>query len=233
MSACLSRDLLDAYQVIAMDHGIPLQNAPSFVRSALGRPGTSSRGCEHTDSQPIATAHPTAPPQHTAVGRDTPPPPVYTSVDRATDPITGFLGMFTTMLMEPDSEGDHVVVGSLHDSNILTSAGLDEPYMLQERESKNKVDKLPMQSSSEEFVKENQLNELLKLNSKKCKYCGKQNRYRGVRKRPWDRYVVEIRDPESKRHQWLGTFDASKEAANACDIVARSMKKVGANRNFD
>lgn len=67
MSACLSSDLLDAYQVIAMDHGIPLQDAPSFVRRALGRPGASSRGCEHTDSQRTATAHPTALPQHTSI----------------------------------------------------------------------------------------------------------------------------------------------------------------------
>ncbi|XP_057872684.2 transcription factor MYB28-like [Cryptomeria japonica] len=81
ISACLSSDLLDSYQVIAMEHGIPLEDSPSFVRRVLGRPGASSRGCEHTYSQPIVVAHPTALPQHIAVGQHTPPPPIYTSVD--------------------------------------------------------------------------------------------------------------------------------------------------------
>lgn len=46
MSACLSSDLLNSYQVISMEHGIPLEEAPSYVRCVIGRPTDSSHGCE-------------------------------------------------------------------------------------------------------------------------------------------------------------------------------------------
>lgn len=80
MSACLSNYLLDAYQVIAMEHGISLEEASTYVIHLLVRSATCSHGGEPTNSQRVAAAHPTAPPQHTSIGQDTPPPPIHTSM---------------------------------------------------------------------------------------------------------------------------------------------------------
>ncbi|KAI9128390.1 hypothetical protein K1719_001383 [Acacia pycnantha] len=60
----------------------------------------------------------------------------------------------------------------------------------------------------------------------------KEIRYTGVRKRPWGRYVVEIRDPGKKTCVWLGIFDTAEEVARAYDATTKDFRGAKAKTNF-
>lgn len=58
------------------------------------------------------------------------------------------------------------------------------------------------------------------------------NKYTGVRKRKWGKFVSEIRLPRCRDRIWLGSYDTPEKAARAFDAALFCLRGSTANFNF-
>ncbi|XP_014489802.1 ethylene-responsive transcription factor RAP2-3-like [Vigna radiata var. radiata] len=60
----------------------------------------------------------------------------------------------------------------------------------------------------------------------------RKNTYRGIKRRPWGKWVAEIRDPCKGVRVWLGTFATTEEVAHAYNDTVVLIRGDKAKLNF-
>ncbi|EXB76738.1 Ethylene-responsive transcription factor [Morus notabilis] len=61
---------------------------------------------------------------------------------------------------------------------------------------------------------------------------GGGGRYKGVRMRKWGRWVAEVRQPNSRKRIWLGSYNTPQEAALAYDAAVFCLRGPSVLLNF-
>ncbi|XAR55113.1 hypothetical protein NMG60_11030511 [Bertholletia excelsa] len=61
---------------------------------------------------------------------------------------------------------------------------------------------------------------------------GTAKKFRGVRQRPWGKWIAEIRNPVTRERMWLGTYNTAEEAAIVYDRAAIQLRGSDALTNF-
>ncbi|XP_057799386.1 ethylene-responsive transcription factor ERF017-like [Salvia miltiorrhiza] len=69
-------------------------------------------------------------------------------------------------------------------------------------------------------------------NSAAADAAAAEQKYKGVRKRKWGKYVSEIRLPNSRERIWLGSYDTAEKAARAFDAALFCLRGPSAKLNF-
>ncbi|GKV09589.1 hypothetical protein SLEP1_g21067 [Rubroshorea leprosula] len=123
------------------------------------------------------------------------------------------------------------------DADATDSSSDDEDDDRQRRLSRNKVRRVkrhireinlgPSNTHHHHHLKKKQ-----QVRNKPGSEVTRRKKFRGVRQRPWGRWAAEIRDPNSHKRLWLGTFDTPEEAAVVYDKAAVMLKGPNAVTNF-
>ncbi|GLT35496.1 hypothetical protein SLA2020_099450 [Shorea laevis] len=122
------------------------------------------------------------------------------------------------------------------DADATDSSSDDEDDDRQRRLSRNKVRRVKRHIREINLGPSNTHHHHLKkkqqVRNKPGSEVTRRKKFRGVRQRPWGRWAAEIRDPNSHKRLWLGTFDTPEEAAVVYDKAAVMLKGPNAVTNF-
>lgn len=142
----------------------------------------------------------------------------------------------TTTVVKPSCSGTKVIRVSVTDGDATeSSSDEDEERGARVKKQINEIRIVECSKSNEiscsESVKQRMKDRSIPL-KKRVGGRSYDNKYRGVRMRPWGKWAAEIRDPFQRTRVWLGTFETAEEAALVYDQAAIRLKGPHAQTNF-